>query len=64
MKILEMTASDYCQFVEEIFEKEIDQEVVQSIFDGNFTIDMANKINSSIDLDALQEDISEIGVSS
>ena len=64
IRIQEMTASDYCQFVEEIFEQKIDQDVVQSIFDGNFTIDMAKKINPSIDLDALQKDISEIGVSS
>ncbi len=62
--IQEMTASDYCQFVEEIFEQEIDKEIVQSIFDGNFTIDMAKKINPSIDLGALQVDISDIGVSS
>ncbi len=62
--IQDLTASDYCQFVEDIFEQEIDQEVVQSIFDGKFTIDMAKKINPSIDLNALRQDISEIGASS
>jgi len=63
-RIQQMTASDYCQFAEEIFEQKIDQEIVQSIFDGNFTIGMATKINPTTDLDILQKDILEIGVNS
>jgi len=60
--IQEMTASDYCQFVEDIFEQEIDQKIVQSIFDGLFTLELANQINPYIDLGTLKQDISEIGI--
>lgn len=62
--IQEMSAADYCQYVEDIFEQEIDQEIVQAVFDGKFTIDMAQIINPSIDIDALKADLLEVGAGS
>ena len=58
-----MNTSDYCTFAENIYEIELDKDIVDSIFNGNFTLEMASKINQEVDLGNLKKDILEIGIS-
>ncbi|MCP3667516.1 MAG: hypothetical protein GY696_34325 [Gammaproteobacteria bacterium] len=64
IKIQKMTALDYCNYAREILEQDIDSNIVQSIFDGNFTFELAVKLNPDIDINALKNEVSEIGISS
>lgn len=60
--IQNMTANGYCQFAEEIYEQELDSDIIESIFNGNFTLDMATKINPKVNLDNLKSELIEIGI--
>ena len=60
--IQQMSASDYCNYASDILEKDID--IVQSIFDGRFTFELAVQLNPDVSIDALKNDASDIGISS
>ena len=60
--IQDMTAKDYCNFAQEIYEKELDLNLVETIFNGNFALEMATKINPEVDLTNLESEIKEIGI--
>ena len=57
-----MKAKDFCDFVYETYEQEINCDLVAKVFDGQFEIEMASKINSNIDLTCLKEELLEIGL--
>ena len=63
-KIQQMSASDYCNYASDILEQDIDSNIVQSIFDGKFTFELAVQLNPDVDIDELKNDASEIGISS
>ena len=60
--IYEMSASIFCEFVEDFYEQELDEGIVEKILNGDFSIEMAKKINPDIDLASLKEDMNEIGI--
>ena len=60
--IVEMSASNFCEFVEEFYEQELDVVLIEQFFNGEFNLDMAKTINPDIDLVSLKEDINEIGL--
>ena len=60
--IQKMSANDYCQYALNYFEKNINPNFVDSIFKGNFSIDLSMKINPALDLETLSQDIIEIGI--
>jgi len=62
--IQDMTPMDYCHFAEEIYEKEVDSNLVESIFNGKFTLETATKINPRVDLNNLKLELKEIGINS
>ncbi|MGF1862076.1 hypothetical protein [Photobacterium profundum] len=61
--IHKMKAKDFCDFVDEIYEQEINCNLVAKIFDSKFEIEMASKINPNVDLTCLKEELLEIGLS-
>ena len=63
-EIQRMSATDYCAYASDILEQDIDSNLVQSIFDGNFTFDLAAKLNPDVDIDELKNDVQKIGISS
>ena len=62
--IQDMTAEDYCNFAKEIYEKELDSNLVETIFNGNFTLETATKINPEVNLTNLKSELKEIGINS
>lgn len=60
--ISKMTASDFCGFAEEMYEKELDESITHNILNGDFSLEMAVKLNPDIDLASLKEDMIEIGI--
>lgn len=60
-KIIAMSAADYCQYVEEYFERKIDITWVESVFAGKFGMEAAKGINPDIDVELLAQDLQEIG---
>jgi len=60
-KIIVMTASDYCKFVESYFERQVDESLVESVLEGKYTLDMAKQINPDVDIELLTKDMIEIG---
>ncbi len=64
IKIQQMSALDYCNYASEILEQDIDRSIVQSIFGGGFDLKLAVKLNPDADIDALKNEISEIGINS
>ena len=59
--ILKMTASDYCKFAESYFERQVNQSLVGSVLEGNYTLEIAKQINPEIDIELLAKDLVEIG---
>jgi len=62
--INEITAKEYCNFAEEIYEKEIDPIIIESVFNGKFTLNTAKEINPNINISNLQSELLEIGINS
>ena len=60
-KIIAMTASDYCQYVEGNFELRVEKTLVESVLEGKFSMEIAKQINPDIDIELLTKNLQEIG---
>ena len=60
-EIVAMSATDYCQFVEGYFERNIEISLVESVISGKFLMAIAKEINPDIDVELLAQNLQEIG---
>lgn len=59
--IMAMSAVDYSQFGESYFERSIDSDLVELVFEGKFQLEVAQQLNPNVDLKLLADDIKQIG---
>ncbi|MCE0557459.1 MULTISPECIES: hypothetical protein [unclassified Motilimonas] len=57
-------ASDYHAWATEYYEREIDLEAVEKILSGEFSEDLAKKLNPDIEMSELLAELPEIGINS
>ena len=62
--IIGWEASDYLTWATEYYEREIDFEVVEKILSGEFSEELAKKLNPDIDMSELLAQLPEIGINS
>lgn len=62
--ISDWAASDYQAWATEYYERDIDLGVVEKIFNGEFSEELAKKLNPDIEINVLLAELPEIGINS
>ncbi|HBC3450894.1 TPA: hypothetical protein KDY51_004810 [Vibrio parahaemolyticus] len=60
--ILKMSASDFCAFADSTYEVELSQQIVQSIFDGDFNVESAIELNPEVEVSELLAELPQLGI--
>ncbi|MFS1430263.1 hypothetical protein LMH73_024910, partial [Vibrio splendidus] len=61
--VIKMSAKEFCVFAEEMYEVELDEQIVGKILEGKFEFEMASALNSDVDISELKKELMEIGLS-
>lgn len=62
--VIDWNASDYHTWATKYYERELDLDVIEKIFFGEFNTDLAKKLNPTIEIEHLLAELPEIGISS
>ncbi|HCG9126189.1 TPA: hypothetical protein NKB38_004546 [Vibrio parahaemolyticus] len=57
-----MSASDFCAFADSTYEVELSQQIVQSIFDGDFNVESAIELNPEVEVSELLAELPQLGI--
>ncbi len=60
--LIQWEVSDYHQWAEGYYERDIDLGCLKQLFDNNITMPILQKLNSEIDIDAIEEVLIETGL--
>jgi len=61
--VIKMSAKNFCVFAEEMYEVELDEQIVGKILEGQFEFEMVSALNSDMDISELKKELLEIGLS-
>ena len=61
--VIKMSVKEFCVFAKEMYEIELDEQIVAKIFEGQFEFEMASALNSDVDISELKKELMEIGLS-
>ena len=61
--LIKISAKEFCVFAEEMYEVDIDEQIVSKILEGQFELEMASTLNSDVDISELKKELLEIGLS-
>ena len=59
--VSDMTASDYCEWAEDYYERSFDPSLIKTVLEGGYTMEIAKQINPELDAELLVKDLSQIG---